>query len=161
MQGKAISGMSRPGPTPLYQAESILSRRDHSEGELRDKLHKKGVARSDIEAVIVRLKQRHLIDDTSFAKQYIEQTLRRKAVGRRWLSYKLQQKKVAPEIIAVALDEIYPPEAEHNFATQAATIWRARQSGIGDGRRLGTFLLSRGFSHHTVQAVTASSRSLS
>lgn len=144
---------------PYYQAQDILSRRDHSEAEVRDKLKRKRFADSQIANVIAKLKEERLLDDARFAAVYIEDTLRFKAVGPRWLTYKLAQKRVAPAIVAETLSTIYSPDQEAAVIQQAVTSWQ-RQHRQFDALRLSRFLLSRGFSPHLVSRTVSDLRNL-
>jgi regulatory protein len=48
----------------------ILSRRDHSQKELRDKAYKKGYSGSFIEEILDEFEQKEYINDNKFAKKY-------------------------------------------------------------------------------------------
>ena len=134
---------------PYYQAQDILSRRDHSEAEVRDKLKRKKFTDSQIAPVMAWLKERQLLDDERFATIFIENTLLFKPVGPRWIKYKLMQKKVASSIVAEALKASYPPPQESVIIQQAIASWQ-RQHRQFDQTRLSRFLLSRGFSPDVV-----------
>lgn len=144
---------------PYYQAQDILSRRDHSEAEVRDKLRRKKFTDSQIAEVLERLKEQRLIDDARFATIYIENTLRFKAVGPRWLKYKLAQKRVASAIVIEALMTLYPADQEALVMQQAVTSWQ-RQHPQFDAVRLTRFLLSRGFSPSLVSQTVSQLRNL-
>src|SRR5688572_26232861 len=81
---------------PLYQAQAILSRRDHAEAEVRGKLKQKGFAEPQIEGAVAWLKQHRLLNDEAFARMYVENTLRFKPTGPRLLTQKLKQRGVEP-----------------------------------------------------------------
>src|SRR5262245_44860713 len=91
---------------PRYIAQDILSRRDHSEWELKAKLAKKVLSQADIEATVDWLKTKKLINDHAFATKYITSIIRVKPVGPRYLSHKLQQKRVNRQIIDQVLHEL-------------------------------------------------------
>ena len=57
----------------LLYALKILSMRMHSEKELARKLHAKKFHPAEIHALIEKLKEQNLIDDSAFTKAYVEQ----------------------------------------------------------------------------------------
>ena len=138
-----------------YQAQAILSRRDHSEHEVRTKLAQKGFAAERIDDVIGKLKQLKLIDDEKFAVMYVTNTLRFKNVGPRWLVHKLKEKRIAPDFIEPAVYGVMDEAKEEEFARAAAAAWRRSHSDkTGDRERLTRFLLSRGFSFEVAAHAT-------
>ncbi|MCH8748258.1 regulatory protein RecX [Patescibacteria group bacterium] len=136
---------------PIYQAQEILSRRDHSEREVRIKLAKKGFSADQVDEAITWLYQRKLLDDAKFAQLYVTNTLRFKAVGPRWLINQLQQKGIAVEQIEPAIFEALDDAAELKLAHQAARQWqKTHQKYQHDRTRLARHLYSRGFSPECV-----------
>lgn len=132
---------------PHYQAQAILSRRNHSEAEVRLKLKRKGFTSRQVDDTVAWLHQIKLLNDRLFAQNFIENTLRFKAVGPRWLRAKLKQKGVASALIDQVLHEQFPAGREEELVKQAAAIWqRSHQRYRHDRDRLARFLLSRGFS---------------
>jgi regulatory protein len=152
-QGQSEKGSKRDNIK--YQAQGILAHREHSEWEVRTKLNRKGFSAEGVDEVIVWLKQEKLLDDERFAETYVEGVLRSKTVGPRWLVHKLQQKRVAHEIIEPAVYSVINDQREKALAREAATRWRIRQQMKNfDERarqRLMRFLVSRGFSVEVVQ----------
>ncbi len=139
---------------PKYLAQDILSRRDHSEYELRQKLAKKGVYGSEVEETIEWLKTKKYLSDATTARHYIEGTLNSRAVGRRYIQHKLQQKRIANDIIKEALDDLVDKDKEQELARKAAASWKkAHPKHAQDKIRLSRFLLSRGFPTHLVQGI--------
>lgn len=137
---------------PYYQAQDILSRRDHSEAEVRDKLRRKKFTDSQIDPVIAALKEQNLINDRRFVHVYIENIIRYKAVGPRWVKMKLRAKRVADGLVEAALTEAFAGDQETQLLEQAVAAWQRshRQPTNKDVRlhqqRLYRFLISRGFS---------------
>jgi regulatory protein len=137
---------------PYYQAQDILSRRDHSEAEVRTKLAKKGLPSKTIDDVIVWLYDKKLLDDAAYAEKYVESVVRVKAVGPRWLEHKLRSRGVEQSVIAAALTQAFPEGREHELMCKAAESWkRLHPKHKDDTQRLTRFLLSRGFSPHSVR----------
>lgn len=138
MQGKRIN--------PYYMAQDILSRRDHSEHELRVKLQRKHFSPAQISDVVEKLKEKHLIDDERFAAAYVESSLRTKPVGPRWLMQKLSMKGLSREVSSRILAEALPPERLETLKQEARERWvRLHPKHADDRIRLQRFLISRGF----------------
>ncbi|MGH9857881.1 MAG: regulatory protein RecX [Acidobacteriota bacterium] len=137
----------------FYQAQDILSRRDHAEAEVRQKLRRKGFGGRDIEQAIHWLKQKHLLNDADFAQRYVENVLQIKAVGPRWLLFKLRQKGVNSHLAEEAVRTAMSSTDEGRLVEAAAITWK-RQHGSRshDRQRLARFLLARGFSSEMVRA---------
>lgn len=131
----------------LYQAQAILSRRDHSRAELQAKLRRRGFTAGQIAVAVARLQQRGLLDDEQFTAAFISAALRRTIVGPRWLRSKLREKGIASERITTALQQAFPPGREEALIRQAAAAWRRlHPRHASDQARLYRFLASRGFS---------------
>ena len=124
----------------------MLSRRAHSQWELRRKLRMKGFAAEAVDTAMARLVELGYLDDPSFAKGLVR---RRSAIrGPRALSAELAARGVdrAEADAAVAGFDI---EAQLVSATRLAERLYARKAGIGYRELLdtvGTKLLRRGFS---------------
>jgi len=137
---------------PIYQAQAVLSRRDHSESEVRTKLAKKGFEEQQIDEGIEYLKENRLLDDERFARMYIENALRFKLVGPRLLSMQLKQKGIADQYIEPAILDVLDQDKEEEIARAAAEKWqRSHTKHSGDRNRLQRFLLTRGFSFDAIQ----------
>jgi len=145
---------------PYYVAQDILSRRDHSEFELRTKMRRKKFSLAVIDDVVAKLKKLNLINDKKFAVMFVANTLLFKAVGPKYLSYKLNQKGIISSFIEAALAEAFPPGREADLARQAATAWRRShhpknndpQERNKHRQRLTRMLISRGFSFSAMES---------
>ncbi len=90
-------------------AVSLLSRRDHSEGELRQKLRQKGYS-DGIEEALDKLKGQGYLDDERFARMYVGELIRLKGYGKARLKRELYRKGVSREITDIILEEAEFPE---------------------------------------------------
>lgn len=139
---------------PFYQAQDILSRRDHTEFELRAKLKKKGFGPDTINSTIAWLQGKRLLNDQKLTERYIINTLQTKPVGPRWIAQKLRQKGIAPAVIEESLGAYLSLDRQKELARQAANSWRRQRSQYKDDKqRLQRFLLSRGFSFEAIRFV--------
>ncbi len=85
-------------------AVSLLSRRDHSEKELRDKLSLKGYRKGTDEA-IDKLRDSGYVSDERFARLYVRELQTFKKYGKRRIEQELYRKGIDREIIREVLDE--------------------------------------------------------
>ncbi|MGI8775544.1 MAG: regulatory protein RecX [Actinomycetota bacterium] len=107
----------------MKAAGRFLSRRSHSEAELRQKLGR----RSDpavIDRVVARLYELELLDDAAFAAAWVEERGDKK--GRRALESELRGKGVASDVIAEALSGL--DEVQRSGAVELATRYLRRVS---------------------------------
>ena len=86
------------------KALDILSRREHSVFELKQKLKKKYDIEDDIEETISRLKKNNLLNDYRFSESYVVYR-KRKGFGPVKISKELESKGVAEVIIFEVLDK--------------------------------------------------------
>lgn len=139
----------------FYQAQAILSRRDHSVAEVKAKLRRKGFTEEEGAKAVAFLQEQNLLDDARFARAYVNSLLASKPVGPRYLSAKLKQKGIAESIINETLLGL-PAEAsgEGRGVKQAAEQWKKLHPKYADDKnRLFRFLASRGFTPDAVSAI--------
>lgn len=137
---------------PIYQAQDILSRRDHAEFEVRQKLKRKGFTPAQVEEAVAWLYTHRLLDDRAFARRFVESTLLMKPVGPRYLQFKLKQKGVASSIIDEAISAALAERSEAEILQEAIEKWRRSHPRYQhDRERLTRYLVARGFSMHHVR----------
>lgn len=131
---------------------NYLKYRMRSQREIEDYLTRKGFDWENIEAVIEKLKEYDLIDDQSFAKALMRDTISAKPVGRRFVAYKLKQKGVADDIIESTLSCI-TDEKEFEMALELAEKQYRRYGGCPSKKELekiGRAMARRGFNWDTI-----------
>lgn len=138
----------------FYQAQAILSRRDHSVAELSGKLKRRGFSGAEITGVVKTLQAQGFLDDAASARRYAEYSLQTKAVGPRWLKQKLRQRGFSAALINEAVSAAFFIQPEEALARRAAQGWQRlhQTKKTGDEARLFRFLIGRGFSVATAQA---------
>lgn len=140
---------------PNYQAQAIISRRDHSVFEVETKMRHRGFTAAQIHSAIAKLKKLRLLDDRAFAHKYVKETLHFKAVGPRWLVRGLRRKGIGESIIKEALAKNLTPAREQELIIKATAKWqRLHPQYSTDRQRLTRFLLSRGFSYAAIEEPT-------
>jgi len=82
----------------LLYALKLLSMRMHSEKELTKKLYAKKFHPAEIHALLEKLKERKLIDDSVFTRTYVDQ-LRNKATGDIRIKFQLKKKGLSEKTI--------------------------------------------------------------
>jgi len=93
-------------PNALVHALRILSRRDHSEAELRRKLSLKGFSPETVDGAVERLRQAGCLDDGRFALAFAESAIRNgRGYGFR-LRLELSRRGVDQDVIADALEKL-------------------------------------------------------
>jgi len=84
----------------------LCARCEQAEGDLRKKLRDWGIAPSEADAIILRLKQERYLDNERYAHAYCRDKLRFNGWGRIKIAYMLKGKGIEQEYIDAALSEI-------------------------------------------------------
>lgn len=91
-------------PHAIDRAVKLLAMRDHSEGELRDKLYQAGYPDSVIDRVMEKLMVMELVNDEAFAERWAESRAHRH--GRRRIEQELTRKGVDREVARRAVGQL-------------------------------------------------------
>jgi regulatory protein len=91
-------------PTIYNKALDIISRREHSKKEVRDKLLKKFDDLSVIEDVIEKLIKNSLLNDSRYAEMYTR-ARKRKGFGPKRIGYELNSRGVSETLSSIAIKE--------------------------------------------------------
>ena len=134
-------------------ALAFLAYRPRAEKEVRDRLRRGGFAPETIDQVVVKLYEWRYLDDTDFARRWVEGRTASQPRGRRLLQQELRQKGIAAETARETLDEAGLDEA----AAAAELARRRLPSYAGEDpivvrRRLGSYLARRGFGYDVARA---------
>jgi regulatory protein len=140
----------------LGNAYALLRQRPRSEHEIRERLKLKGYAADAIEGCVETLRLAGEIDDTRFARLWVESRMRRNPMGDVVLRHELKAKGVDEAIITEALAEKAKAFDEYAVALNMARE-RFRQLAKLDRKkamkRLYDFLVRRGFKFDMVERV--------
>jgi regulatory protein len=130
----------------------LLSYRPRAEGELRQRLRRKGLPEAAIDDALVRLRRTGLVDDEQFSRAWVENRgSGASARGMSLLAAELRAKGIDSETITEAL----AGTDESELALAAARPRAARLAGLEYGdfrRRLAGFLQRRGFGYDATAA---------
>ncbi|BEP29851.1 regulatory protein RecX [Helicovermis profundi] len=134
-------------------ALNVLSYRDRTEKEIRDKMTTKEYEKSVIDEVLLKLKKLNLINDVEFTEKYVEFRIER--YGKNRLKQELFRKGISKEIIENVLS--YVGEDEEFLAAKEIAIKKFNQYGDipfeKKYNRLMGLLSRKGYSYSTVKRV--------
>jgi regulatory protein len=130
----------------------FLAYRPRSEREVRDRLRRGSYGPEAIDAVIARLHDWHYLDDTDFARRWVENRSTHRPRGRRLLQQELRQKGIdaetVREVIAEAdLDEV---AAAEDLARRRLDATPA-EDPVARRRRVSAFLARRGYGYDVIR----------
>ena len=130
----------------------LLAYRPRSEAEIRQRLARRGLPPQVVQETIAHLSDQGLLSDAAFARFWVETRDQSSPRGRRLLWQELSAKGIEREVARQAI----APVAEEDAALRAAQK-KARHLQGQDypvfRRRLGDFLLRRGFPYPTVHTI--------
>ena len=138
-------------PTIYNKALDIISRREHSKKEVRDKLLKKFDDLSVIEDVIEKLIKNSLLNDSRYAEMYTR-ARKRKGFGPKRIGYELNSRGVSETLSSIAIEE------EGGWLEAAENAFNKK---FKDGTSLDfktklkqkSFLQNRGFSFKEIDSI--------
>jgi regulatory protein len=139
----------------MERAGRWLALRPRTESEMRDRLLQGGFDEGTVESAVARLVQLRLIDDESFARQWVEERARRKGLGPRALVAELEAKGVAPDVAEAAVGEAGDDEEPRALEWARRQLSRVADLPLGkQAERIRKGLLRRGFDLETAESAT-------
>jgi len=141
---------SKPASSCADKALDLLARRPHFEAELRAKLVRRSYEEDQVEEVLERLRERHLLDDRRLAMNFVEQQRGERPVGRRRLLAELVRRGVETGLAEEAVSSISQEDDEAAARSAAARWWKR---GGGERAALARHLERRGFGARAILAV--------
>ena len=139
----------------------LLQRRLRSRAELEAALRRRRIARETILALSAELRVAGWIDDSRFARVWIQDRMALRPCGARRLRAELLAKGVAPQIAEEAIAALVPRAAEDTLALEQARARLRRLGGLAPvvaRRRMAAWLQRRGYAAdvivRTLRAVT-------
>jgi regulatory protein len=138
----------------------LLEFRARTVEELRRKLIQKGAPGDDVDAVIARLLEQKLLDDTNFARQFARARVLGAGASRRRILLELKRKGVASSVADEAIDAleelegIDPSASIHRVAAKKLKSLGALDD-VTRKRRLYAFLARRGFDPDEIREAMA------
>ncbi|HEX4444055.1 MAG TPA: regulatory protein RecX [Galbitalea sp.] len=140
---------------------AALTRRGVSVAEMTDLLLSRNLAPDDVANEVARLQQVGLLNDTEFAETFIRQLRERKGLGRSAITSELRRRKIDPVAIEEAMSASFDADGTDELSrARELAIKRAPQLRSLDPetarRRLGAFLMRKGYSGSIVASAVAS-----
>jgi regulatory protein len=130
-------------------AVRYLSYRPRSEAEIKQRLQRHGYDNSLLDKVITKLREQGLVDDTAFARFWIDNRGTFRPRSRRMTRMELRRKGLAMDVIEQAVNDIDDRESAYR-----AALARTRRLFPTDyplyRQRLGQYLGRRGFSYDVI-----------
>ncbi|HET9476707.1 MAG TPA: RecX family transcriptional regulator [Dehalococcoidia bacterium] len=135
----------------MTAAFRLIAFRPRSENEVRRALTRRAIPAALQDEVVSRLSELGLLDDRAFAASFVESRDGSSPRSRRLLAQELRQKGVTREIAAESTVGVDDADAAYRAAERRAGTMGALPYADFE-RRLGSFLLRRGFSYETTRA---------
>lgn len=138
----------------VESALRLVARRPRSELELRNALRRRRFDRAHVDAALSRLKAMGYLDDASFARLWVETRDASSPRSRRLLNAELRSRGVDAPTAAEATAGIEDEDAAYRAATRRLSAF----AGLNEQafrRRLGGFLLRRGFGYALAERVVS------
>lgn len=129
-------------------ALAYLTDRMRTVREVEEKLDDLQYGEGDILSTVARLKELNLLNDETYAREFVRSRLATKPLSRQKLYLDLKTHRVPQELIEAVLNEL-PPETEADNAREVAgKFWRQMSRLKEEVRRERVLrrLMSRGFS---------------
>lgn len=132
----------------MAAALRMLSRRDLSEGEIRERLSVKGHSRAEAQAAIGRLRELGLVDDKGLCARLARSYRETRGYGAAKVAWALRTRRFSAALVEETMREFSSGEGE--LAAAAAALRKKFRGGIPRGRegaaKAYRFLAGRGFS---------------
>lgn len=145
---------------PITEADALnrlaayCSISEHCHADVREKLQKWGLSAEATERIISRLEKTNFLDESRYAKAFVNDKLRFSGWGKRKIALALQQKHVPHAVFQPYIDAI--DEEEYLQILRKAMEQKARTLKAEDGDyqrklKLTRFAMSRGFSYDEIR----------
>ena len=124
----------------------MLSRRDLSEGEIRERLAKKGFPPAEAQAAIRRLRDLGLVDDPGLCARLARSYRETRGYGSAKIAWALRTRRFSPDLVEAAVRGL---SSEEETAAASAALRKKFPRGLLPGRegaaKAYRFLAGRGF----------------
>ena len=131
----------------LDKALSLLSVREHTEKEIREKLRKKGFSYDEIDEAVSKLIADGLLSEKRFAESYIRSRFRKMPEGRGLLRMRLREKGSPPEAADEAIESFWE---EESYRKPLCTYYQVLVRKIGEEKAWLT-LRTKGFTDSEIR----------
>jgi regulatory protein len=108
----------------------LLSHRDRTEREMRERLERKGFAAETVREVLDFFKRNGLVDDGRFARAWVSDALRNRPMGRMRLLHELRRRRVGDRDAELAVEEAFSADAVRALELEGELARRAADKKI-------------------------------
>ncbi len=137
-------------------AFDYLSYRIRSISEIKKKLKTKKLSDSNIERVITHLTELGLINDEDFARQLVNEKIKNKPAGKKYLQQKLFQKGIPKQISEDVLNNIFTVDIEKELALKVYDKLKPKLSGLDiqdKKKKIYETLARKGFDYEIINEI--------
>ncbi len=138
-----------------HKAAALLSQRDYSIGQFKQKLKFKNFGESAIRVIVDKYKSKGLLDDKKYALKVVSRILQEKPSGKPYLIAALRQKLIPRELADETVDSLFQNEDAMALAVVALQKrWRQlSQFEVEEARTKSyNYLSRRGFSYSAAKS---------
>ncbi|MBI1292939.1 hypothetical protein GC173_17140 [bacterium] len=138
-----------------HAAWKLLSIRPRSRKELETALRQRKHLKGDVQRVVEDLAAKGFLNDAAFARQFVEERIRRKQ-GPRLIEQELRHKGIAAADAAPLMQDSADPDRDTETMRELLTRWNRRSKPEDPRKRAAAaaaFLARRGFESHLVWEV--------
>ena len=131
-------------------AYSFLAYKPRSKKDLVKKLKQKKLSDKIIEDIIELLEKQKYLDDKIYAKNYLEDKLNSKPIGKRLAKLKLFEKGIDKELIETTINENYSEDKEFELAAKLMKKYekKVKFKDMADKKnKCYRYLISKGFDY--------------
>jgi regulatory protein len=136
-------------------AYNYLNYKPRTEKEIKKKLKEQKINDKNIDKIISTLKDLKYLDDSQYAKLYIEEKLTNNPKGKRLIAIKLAEKGINKEVINNVIESQYDEEKEIKKAKEVLTKYLKKvraKSELDKRQKCYRHLLSKGFDYEVVKS---------
>lgn len=131
----------------VAKAANYCSKSEHCIAEVEEKLRAWGASKADYDQIIDYLVSERFIDHSRYARSFVRDKFQFNGWGKQKIRVMLREKRVEPEIISLALEEIdeelYLSKLQLLLQQKARTL--SGEDSYSRNGKLYRFALSRGF----------------
>lgn len=137
-------------------AYSFLAYKPRSKKDLVKKLKQKKVSDKIIDDIIELLEKQKYLNDEIYARNYLEDKLNSKPIGKRLAKMKLLEKGIDKELIESAINENYSEDKEFELAAKLMEKYEKKvkfKDQTDKKNKCYRYLISKGFDYETAGRV--------
>lgn len=132
------------------RALNLIARRRRSEWEIRDYMKRKDYDEAVVTEILNKLSNRGYVDDSAFAKAWVENRRLLKSTSKRRLAQELRQKRVPDDVIQIALED---DETDELDVLRQLVSQKRCQTRYQDKMKLMQYLSRQGYNYGDIKTV--------